>query len=175
MAVSNLIAFFIILVAASTLNRAGVTDIHSAADAASALRPIAGRFAATVFALGIVGTGLLSVPVLAGSTAYAVGEAVHATIGLDRKPREAKLFYGVVVAATLVGFGLDVVGINPMKALIYAAVINGVVAVPIMGLMLWMGRNRRLMGRFVLPLRILIPGWIATAVMLAAVGAMLVT
>ena len=170
MAFSNLVAFFIILTAAATLHANGVTDIQTSTQAAEALRPIAGRFAFLLFALGIIGTGLLAVPVLAGSAAYAVGEALRWRVGLNREPRRAKGFYGVIAAATFVGLALNlnVVHLDPIKALFWSAVINGVVAVPIMFLMMLMTQNPKVMGPFVLNARQKALGWLATAVMLAA-------
>lgn len=175
---SNAIAFFIILSAGVTLHVHGVTDIQTAAQAAEALRPLAGRFAATLFALGILGTGLLAVPVLAGSAAYALGEALKWRTGLDRKPQEAIGFYGVLAAATVLGLAINFpavqshLGVTPIKALFLCAILNGVVAIPIMAVVMAMAGNTKVMGRFALKsgsLRIL--GWVATAVMaLTAAG-----
>ena len=168
MAFSNLVAFFIILTAAVTLNAHGVTDIQTSTDAAKALEPIAGRFAFLLFALGIIGTGLLALPVLAGSAAYAVGEALRWRVGLNHKPSRAKGFYGVIAAAMLLGLCLNFVHIDPIKALFWSAVINGVVAVPIMFLMMLMTQNPKVMGEFTLNTRQKVLGWLATAAMLAA-------
>ncbi len=132
MGASNIIALFIMLTTAATLHAHGVTDIQTSSQAAEALRPIAGRFAFTVFALGIIGTGLLAVPVLAGSAAYAVGEALQWPVGLGRRPGRARAFYGAITAATLVGAMLNFTPIDPIRALFWSAVINGVAAVPIM-------------------------------------------
>ena len=171
MGVSNLIAFFIILTTAATLHAAGRTHIDTAAQAAEALRPIAGPFAFLLFGVGIIGTGLLAIPVLAGSAAYAIGEALHWRTGLDRKPTEARGFYAVLAAATLLGLGLTFTSLDPIRALFWSAVINGVVAVPIMVLMMLMGTSRKVMGGFALSGWLLVGGWLATAVMaLAAVG-----
>ncbi|MCL6741818.1 divalent metal cation transporter [Sphingomonas sp. RB56-2] len=169
---ANLVALTIILTAAATLHAHGITDIDTSADAAEALRPIAGSYASTVFALGIVGTGLLAVPVLAGSAAYAIGEAFRWRVGLDRKPRRAKAFYGTIFAATGVGALLNFTTIDPIDALYMAAVINGVVSVPVLAIMMLIGQRRSVMGRFTItgPLRLM--GWLATAVMAAAVIAM---
>jgi NRAMP (natural resistance-associated macrophage protein)-like metal ion transporter len=182
MAFSNLVAFFIILAAAVTLHAHGVTDVASSAQAAEALRPLAGRLAFTLFALGIVGTGLLAVPVLAGSAAYAVGEALKWPTGLDRKPLDARGFYGVLAAATLLGLVMNfpavqrVTHLTPIKALFWAAVINGVVAVPIMAVMMLMTHNRKVMGPYTRISRILrCFGWLATAVMAAAAAGMFLT
>ncbi len=138
MLLSNAVAFFIILSAAMTLHVKGMTDVQTSSQAAEALRPIAGRFAFVLFALGIVGTGLLAVPVLAGSAAYAVGEALRWPTGLDRKPLEARGFYTVVAVSTLLGLAINLpvvqehIHVTPIKALFWSAVINGIVAVPIM-------------------------------------------
>ncbi|WP_028990390.1 divalent metal cation transporter [Thermithiobacillus tepidarius DSM 3134] len=173
MAFSNLIAFFIMLTAAATLHAHGGTQIQTATQAAEALRPVAGQFAFLLFSLGIIGTGLLAVPVLAGSAAYAVGEALKWPVGLARRPLEAKGFYGIIAAATFVGVGFDFLDINPIQALYLSAVLNGLVAVPIMVLMMRMAMRPKIMGRFVLPPRLLIVGWLATAVMAAAAVALI--
>ena len=175
MAASNLIAWFIMLTTAFTLHTSGIHDIDSAAQAAAALTPIAGGFAGLVFAAGIIGTGLLAVPVLAGSASYAAAEAFDCPAGLDCKPREAKLFYGVISGSTIVGFALNLTRINPMKALIYSAVINGVVAVPVMFMIMVLGTNKALLRDFVLPPVLRSLGWAATLVMLAAAIAMIAT
>jgi NRAMP (natural resistance-associated macrophage protein)-like metal ion transporter len=168
MAASNLVAFFIILTAASTLHVAGKTDVATAEQAAAALRPLAGPFAALLFTLGIVGTGLLAVPVLAGSAAYGVGEALRWRVGLERKPLEARGFYAVIVGATLVGLALDFSNLDPIRMLFWSAVINGVVAAPVMVVMMLMAQNRRVMGPFVIGTRLKVLGWLGTAVMFAA-------
>ncbi|MBV9850696.1 MAG: divalent metal cation transporter [Armatimonadetes bacterium] len=172
MAFSNLVAFFIILTAAATLHAHGLTDVQTSTDAAAALQPLAGRFAFLLFALGIIGTGLLAIPVLAGSAAYAVGEALRWPVGLNRDMMQAKGFYGVLAAATLIGLALNVhVGhfhIDPIKALFWSAVINGVVAGPIMIIMMLMASSGRVMGRFTITGRQKFFGWLATAAMLAA-------
>jgi Mn2+/Fe2+ NRAMP family transporter len=175
MAFSNLVALAIMVTTAATLHAAGVTDITTSSEAASALRPVAGPFAFTVFTLGIVGTGLLAVPVLAGSAAYAVGEACRWPVGLDRRPLAAKAFYGTIALATLVGAALNFSPINPIKALFWSAVINGVVAVPVMATMMLISTNAKIMGKFILtgPLRLM--GWLATATMAAAAVGMGVT
>jgi NRAMP (natural resistance-associated macrophage protein)-like metal ion transporter len=182
MFLSNAVAFFIVLAAAATLHAHGITDIQTADQAAEALRPLAGRFAFTLFALGIIGTGLLAVPVLAGSAAYAIGEALKWPTGLDRKPLDAKGFYAVLTAATLIGLALNFPGaqrlihLTPMKALFICAIINGVVAVPIMFVVMLMAGNAKVMGRFKLPpgwLRNI--GWAATLVMLLATTGMFMT
>lgn len=175
MGFSNLISLFIVITTAATLNANGVTDIGTSADAAEALRPIAGVFAFAVFAAGIVGTGMLAVPVLAGSTAYAIGEALGWTTGLGRRPREAKAFYGALAISILVGIGINLVEIDPIKALFWAAVLNGVIAVPLMVMIMLMAMEPRVMGRFTLPRPLWAMGWLSTGVMAAAVGAMLAT
>ncbi len=175
MAFSNLIAFFIILTAAVTLNKHGITDIQTATDAAKALEPVAGRFAFLLFSLGIIGTGLLAVPVLAGSAAYAVGETLRWRVGLNNDIPHARRFYGVLAAATFLGLGMNFVHLDPIKALFWSAVINGVVAVPIMFLMMFMASNDKAMGRFTLNTRQKVLGWAATAVMTAAAIALFAT
>ena len=174
MALSNLVALAIIITTAATLHAHGVTEIESSAQAASALRPIAGDFAFAVFALGIIGTGLLAVPVLAGSAAYALAEARKWPEGLARKPQKAKAFYATIAIATLFGVLINASPINPIKALYWSAVINGVAAVPIMAMMMHMTANKRVMGDFPVSDGLRIVGWCATAVMAAAVAAMLV-
>jgi Mn2+/Fe2+ NRAMP family transporter len=169
MAYSNLIGLCIIITAAATLNHAGITDIATSAQAAEALRPLAGAFASTLFAAGIIGTGLLAVPVLAGSAAYAVGEALEWPVGLGRLPHDAKAFYGTIALATLLGIGINFISLDPIKALFWTAVINGVVAVPLMVVMMVMTVDARVMGQFTLPRTLWAIGWLATAVMAAAV------
>ena len=174
MAFSNLIAFFIMLTAAATLNAHGVTDIESSAQAAEALRPIAGNFAFLLFSMGIIGTGLLAVPVLAGSAAFAVAEAFRWPSGLDLPALRGARFYGVIAAATLLGVGVGFTSLDPIKALFYAAVINGVIAVPIMVVMMRIASKPEIMGKFVVTRRLRILGWGATTVMALAVAAMFV-
>ena len=168
MGLSNLVALFIILTTAATLNAHGVTDIQTSAQAAQALRPIAGPLAFFVFALGIIGTGMLALPVLAGSSAYALGETFGWHVGLARKAKRAKAFYGAIAVATLIGVGLNFSPIDPIKALFWSAVINGVVAVPVMALMMHLSSHRAAMGDFKLHTGLKIVGWAATAVMAAA-------
>ncbi len=175
MGVSNLVAFFIILTTAVTLHRHGVTDIDSAARAAEALRPVAGSFAFELFAVGIVGTGLLAVPVLAGSAAYAVGESLHWRTGLERRPSRAKRFYGVIAASTLTGVAINFAGINPVKALFWTAVLNGVIAVPMLFVIIRLASRRDVMGEFVLSPRLKAMSWLTTAVMTLCVVGMAVT
>jgi Mn2+/Fe2+ NRAMP family transporter len=168
MAFSNIIAFFIILTTAATLHAHGISDIQTADQAARALEPLAGRFAFLLFALGIIGTGLLAVPVLAGSAAYGVSEAFQWRASLQKKPRQALRFYGTIGGATLLGLLLNLVHINPIKALFWSAVINGVVAVPVMAFMMILTGNPKVMGKFTLPLYLRFAGWVATGVMLLA-------
>ncbi|HEV2681330.1 MAG TPA: divalent metal cation transporter, partial [Rhodanobacter sp.] len=172
---SNIVAIFIILTAAVVLHAHGKTDIQSASDAAEALRPLAGRFAFGLFAAGIIGTGLLAVPVLAGSTAFAVAGALGRRNGLEYKPHEAKFFYGVLVFASLVGIALNLTPIDPIKALYWCAVINGVAAVPMMIMIMLLAMNKKVMGEFTLNTSLKVWGWIATGVMTAAAVTMFVT
>jgi Mn2+/Fe2+ NRAMP family transporter len=175
MGFSNLISLFIIITTAATLNAHGITDIQTSAQAAEALRPIAGPFAFALFAAGIIGIGVLAVPVLAGSAAYALGEALDWPTGLARTPLDAKAFYGAIAAATLIGVLINFIDIDPIKALFLAAVINGVVAVPLMVVIMLMAMERRVMGPFVLPRVLWVMGWLATAAMTVAVAIMLLT
>jgi NRAMP (natural resistance-associated macrophage protein)-like metal ion transporter len=175
MAISNLVALFIIVTCAATLNAHGITNIQTSAQAAEALRPIAGPAAFFVFALGIVGTGLLAVPVLAGSGAYAVGEAFGWHVGLSRKFSRAHAFYATIAVSMLIGAALNFTPIDPIKALFWSAVINGVVAVPVMTMMMLLGANTKVMGRFTLTRGVKTIGWLATGVMAVAVAAMFIT
>lgn len=175
MGFSNIVALAIMVTAAATLHANGITDIESSAQAAQALKPVAGMMAETIFALGIVGTGLLAVPVLAGSAAYAVGETLRWPTGLDRKPKDAKAFYATIAVATLIGVGLNFTPINPIRALYWSAVINGVVAVPIMVMMMLMSVQPRMMGKQTIGGTLLVFGWLSTAVMLVTAVAMIVT
>jgi Mn2+/Fe2+ NRAMP family transporter len=168
MAFSNLIAIAIILATGATLHAQGVTDIQTASQAAEALRPIAGDFAFALFAMGIIGTGLLAVPVLAGSAAFAVCEARGWKTGLEYKPSQAGHFYAIITAATLTGVLLDWSSLDPIKALFWSAVLNGVSAVPIMIAMMLLASRRSIMGRFTERPLLLTIGWAATAVMAAA-------
>jgi len=175
MAFSNIVALFIIITTAATLNAHGVTDIQTSAQAAEALRPVAGAFAFAVFAIGIIGTGLLAIPVLAGSAAYAVGEALALPTGLARLPHEAKAFYATVAIATLLGVGINFSPLDPIKALFWSAVINGVVAVPVMVIIMVMAMQEKVMGQFTLPMPLCVTGWLATLVMGAVVVALFAT
>jgi Mn2+/Fe2+ NRAMP family transporter len=170
MFLSDLTAFFIILATAVTLHVSGVTSIETAAQAASALRPLAGDFAFLLFAVGILGVGLIGVPVLAGSAAYALAEAMDWKSGLERKPAKARGFYGVIAVSVLAGLFIQYSPISPMKALFWSAVINGVVAVPLMVVIILIASRKSMMGAFTVSLPIVILGWVATGVMgLAAV------
>ena len=175
MAVSNVVALFIVLTTAATLNAHGVTNVETSADAAKALKPIAGELAFAVFALGIVGTGLLAVPVLAGSAAYALGETFGWRTGLDERVRRAPAFYWTIAGSTLLGALLNFSPLDPIKALILSAVVNGVVAVPVMAMIMLMASRRKIMGEFALHAWLKALGWIATAVMAAAAVGMFTT
>jgi NRAMP (natural resistance-associated macrophage protein)-like metal ion transporter len=171
MALSNLVALFIIISTAATLHEHGVTNIQTSAQAAEALRPIAGQFAFVIFGIGIIGTGLLALPVLAGSSAYALGEALGWHVGLARKLNRAKGFYAILAAATLVGALMNYTSIDPVKALFWSAVINGLVAVPVMATMMLLSSNREAMGDFPLPPILKMIGWLATfAMAISALG-----
>ncbi len=174
MGFSNLISWFIIVATAATLHARGITDIHSSAQAAEALRPIAGNFSFAAFAVGIIGIGLLAVPVLAGSAAYAVGEALGWSTGLARLPRDAKAFYTTIAIGTLIGVFINFVKLDPIKALFWSAVINGVIAVPLMVMIMVMSMQKRVMGAFTLPAPLCAMGWLCTAVMTVAVIIMFV-
>jgi NRAMP (natural resistance-associated macrophage protein)-like metal ion transporter len=174
MAVSNLVALAIMATSAATLHGTQYKELDSAAQAAEALRPLAGSFAFALFALGIVGTGLLSVPVLAGSAAYALGEARRWPVGLSRQPKQAKAFYAAIAIATLVGAIANVLKVSPIKALIWSAVLNALAAAPIMVLLMRIATNASIMGRFTISWRSRLIGWSATAVMaVASVGFLL--
>jgi NRAMP (natural resistance-associated macrophage protein)-like metal ion transporter len=175
MGFSNVIALFIMLTTAATLNAHGITDIQTSSQAAEALRPIAGRFAFTIFALGIIGTGMLALPVLAGSAAYAVGEALDWRVGLAQRPGLARAFYGTIAVATCIGAVLNFTDLDPIKALFWSAVINGVAAVPIMVMIMLMASHRRVMGQFTLTPWLTTLGWLASAVMAAAAIGMFAT
>ena len=165
MAVSNLIAVAIIMTTAATLHASGKTDIESSAQAAEALRPVAGALAELIFALGIIGTGLLAIPVLAGSTAYAIGEGRKWPVGLSRKPKEAVAFYSVLALSVALGVALNFTSIDPIKALYWSAVINGVLAAPIMTVMMLLVRRKSVMGDLVVRGPVYWLGWTATAAM----------
>jgi Mn2+/Fe2+ NRAMP family transporter len=175
MAFSNVIAFFIILDTAAVLHAHGITDIQTSAQAAQALRPLAGELAFLLFSIGIIGTGLIAIPVLAGSAAYALAETLNWPIGLERKLHRARGFYGILCGATLLGVAMNFGSINPIKALFWSAVINGVAAVPIMIVMMLMTTNKKITGSVRLPQTQKIIGWVATAVMFAVAASMIVT
>lgn len=168
MGFSNLVALAILVTFAATLHARGTTDVGTAAQAAEALKPLAGTGAFALFAVGVIGTGMLSVPVLAGSAAYALGEARRWPVGLSRAPLQARAFYGAIAAATLLGAFANVIHISPIKALVWAAVINGVVAVPVMALVMMLGARADIMGDFRISGVLKVTGWIATGVMAAA-------
>jgi Mn2+/Fe2+ NRAMP family transporter len=168
MLVSNLIALAIMVSTAATLNKAGITNIETAADAAKALEPIAGRFAFGLFSLGIIGTGLLAIPVLAGSAGYAIAESRGWKTGLDNMPWQARGFYAVIGAAVLLGLGIDYSPLDPIKALYWSAVLNGVIAVPMMAAMMVVAGHKKKMGRFTVGALLGGLGWLSTAVMAAA-------
>ncbi len=171
----NIVFYFVIVSAGATLHVTGQTDIQSATDAAQALRPLAGNFATVLFGIGLIGAGLLAIPVLTGSAAYAVAETFNWPSGLDEKPRHAKKFYGVIAASTLVGVAIDFAGINPISALFWTAVINGVVAPPLLVVVMLVSNNKRVMGRRTNGLVTNIIGWIAAAIMFAAAIGMFLT
>jgi Mn2+/Fe2+ NRAMP family transporter len=175
MGLSNLIAVCIVVAAAASLHAQGITTIESAAQAAEALRSVAGPFTFAVFALGIIGTGLLTVPVLAGSAAYALGELLSWRVGLIHRARRAKAFYAAVGVATVIGCALNFTSVNPIRALYWSAVLNGVVAVPVMAAMMHMSSRRAVMGAWTLPSSLRVLGWVATAVMGLTVLALGVT
>ena len=165
MTFSNLTAIVIVIATAATLHQAGITQIDSAVQAATALRPLAGDLAFALFAVGIVSTGLLAVPVLAGSAAYAVAETFGWREGLNQRPREAKAFYAVIAVATLSGVAMNFFAINPMKALYWSAVLNGLLAPPLMVVTMLIARNPKVMRRLVISPWLALGGWLSTAVM----------
>ena len=168
MAFSTIISLAIVFATAATLNANGIHDIATSQQAAEALRPLAGQFAFAMFAVGIIGTGLLAVPVLAGSAAYAVTEMAGFTGSLDAKLVKARLFYATIAITTLAGASLNAIGIDPARALYWAAVVNGILAAPLMAVMMLIVSNKRAMGQLTAPKRTKLLGWVATAVMLAA-------
>jgi NRAMP (natural resistance-associated macrophage protein)-like metal ion transporter len=175
MAFSNLIAIAIIFTTAATLHANGKTDIQSSAQAAEALKPVAGAFAELIFALGIVGTGLLAIPVLAGSTAYAIGEGRKWPVGLARKPKQAIAFYTVLALSVALGVGLNFMPIDPIKALYWSAVVNGVLAAPIMVLLMLLVRKPEVMGDLTVRGWLYILGWMATGAMGLCIVGMAIT
>jgi Mn2+/Fe2+ NRAMP family transporter len=175
MAFSNLIAIAIIITTAATLHDKGITDIQSSAQAAEALKPVAGAFAELIFALGIIGTGLLAIPVLAGSTAYAIGEGRKWPVGLDRKPKRAIAFYSVLALSVALAVALNFMPIDPIKALYWSAVINGVLAAPVMGILMLLVRKGEVMGDFVVRGWLYWLGWLATGAMTLCIIGMAAT
>jgi len=172
---SNVVMWFIIVTAAATLYRNGVTDIDSATKAAEALRPLAGPFAFLLFAAGIVGTGLLAAPILAGSAAYAVAETFKWPESLALKLKQAPGFYGVIALATVIGAAMNLLGVNPVKALYYSAILNGLVAPPLLIMLMLMSNNRRIMRARINGRLSNLLGWITTLAMTAAAVALLVS
>ena len=171
MALSNIVALAIIITTAATLHAHGITNIATSSQAAQALKPIAGPFAFAIFAIGIIGTGMLSIPVMAGSAAYAMGEAFQWPVGLAMKAKRAKAFYGTITAAFILGALLNFSPLDPIKALFWSAVVNGVVAVPVMVMMMILASRKRVMGEFILRPVLKVFGWLATGAMaLAAMG-----
>jgi NRAMP (natural resistance-associated macrophage protein)-like metal ion transporter len=175
MGASNLVGFFIVLTTAATLHAQGQHDIQSAAQTAQALKPVAGEFASALFAMGMVGTGLLAVPVLAGSAAYAVGETMRWKSSLESKPGHAPRFYAVIAVATLAGTAMNFMHLNPIKALFWTAVINGVIAVPMLAAVMVVAAKQKAMGRFAISGGLRAMGWLTTAVMAACVAGMALT
>jgi NRAMP (natural resistance-associated macrophage protein)-like metal ion transporter len=171
----NIVFYFVILAAGATLHVSGRTDIRSAGEAAQALRPLAGDLATVLFAIGLIGAGLLAIPVLTGSAGYAVAETFRWPSGLDEKPRDAKKFYAVIAASTIVGVIIDFAGINPISALFWTAVINGVVAPPLLVVVMLIANNKRVMGRRTNGFLTNIIGWLTAAIMFAAAIAMFLT
>jgi Mn2+/Fe2+ NRAMP family transporter len=164
MAFSNIITFFIILTTGATLHASGTIHIATAADAAKALEPLAGTYASCLFAIGIIGTGLLAIPVLAGSTAFGLGEALRLPVGLERPARRAKGFYTIIGLSSLLGLCMNFFGIDPIQALIAVAVINGVISVPLMAIMVRMSSDSRVMGSLTISRGLQILGWCATGI-----------
>ena len=175
MTFSNVIALFIVIATAVTLNEHGITNIQTSAQAAEALRPVAGEFAFAVFAMGIVGTGLLAVPVLAGSAAYAASEVFGWRAGLSHGFHEARGFYLIIIAATGIGTAMGAFEVDPIRALVWSAIVNGVISVPIMVVLMRIGQSRELMGSYTISRRHRFFGWAATLVMAIAVAMLFIT
>jgi Mn2+/Fe2+ NRAMP family transporter len=175
MAFSNLIAIAIIITTAATLHSNGITDIQSSAQAAQALKPVAGAFAELIFALGIIGTGLLAIPVLAGSTAYAIGEGRKWPVGLARKPKQAIAFYSALALSVGLAVILNFMPIDPIKALYWSAVVNGILAAPVMGVLMLLVSKQEVMGDFVVRGGLYWLGWLSTAAMGLCIIGMAVT
>ena len=175
MLLSNAVMYFIILATAATLFKAGQTNIQSATEAAQALKPLAGRGASALLAVGLIGSGLLAVPVLTGSSAYAVTGALGGRYGFNQKPGRAKLFYGVIIVSTLVGVLLNFIGINPIRALFLAAIINGFLAPPLLVVIMLVASNKQIMGERVNSRWSNLLGWTTTVVMFVAAVALVLT
>jgi Mn2+/Fe2+ NRAMP family transporter len=175
MLLSNVVMWFIVVTTASTLHKNGIFQVDSADKAAQALLPIAGPLASTIFALGIIGTGLLAVPILAGSAGYAISDTLKIPFGLSRKFHEARGFYGVIILSMLVGSAINFLGINPMTALYYTAVLNGLIAPPLMVMLMAISNNRKVMGDKTNGRFSNLVGWIATGLMSAAALALVFT
>jgi Mn2+/Fe2+ NRAMP family transporter len=175
MGLSNLVALAIVITTAATLNAHGITNIETSSQAAKALRPIAGNFAFAIFALGIIGTGMLAIPVLAGSAAYALGEALKFPVGLAYKAHRAKAFYATIAVAVIIGAVLNFSPLDPVKALFWSAVVNGVVAAPVMAITMMLASRHAVMGEFLIRPVLKTIGWIATVVMMLAAGGMFAT
>ena len=175
MAVATLVAYAVIVTVATTLHASGITDIETSAQAAEALRPATGPFAYAVFSLGIIGTGLLAVPMLASSAAYAIAEGRRWPVGLARAPHEARAFYGCILAATVAGVAMNFTRIDPIRALFWSAIVNGLLAVPVLVLMMLIAVKPAIMGRLVLSWRLKALGWTATAILAATAIALLAT
>jgi NRAMP (natural resistance-associated macrophage protein)-like metal ion transporter len=173
MALSNLIAFFIVITTAATLHAHGIANVESSAQAAEALRAIAGPLTFVLFAAGIIGTGLLAMPALGASAAFALGEVLSWRVGLDKRPESARRFYATIAAATAIGVVLNILPVDPMKALYGAAVLNGLAAAPVMALMMHLTMRRAVMGKFTLPRPLQLIGWLATAAMAASAAVMI--
>jgi NRAMP (natural resistance-associated macrophage protein)-like metal ion transporter len=175
MLLSNVVMYFVILSTAATLFKAGKTEVQSAAEAAQALRPLAGRAAEALLALGLIGTGFLAVPILTGSSAYAFAEAFGWEYGFDKRPRRAKAFYWLIAGSTLLGMMINFVGVNPIKALFLTAVINGFLAPPLLVLIMLVTNNKKVMGKRVNGTALNIAGWVTTLAMFAAAIGLAVT
>jgi Mn2+/Fe2+ NRAMP family transporter len=172
---SNLVMYFIILATAATLFKSGHTNIESATDAAKALEPLAGKAASFLLALGLIGAGFLAVPILSGSASYAVAEAFGWKYGLDEKPHRAKAFYAIIALSTLIGMLVNFLGINPISALFWTAVINGLLAPPLLVLIMLIANNKEVLKTRTNGIALNILGWLTTAIMFAAAAAMLIT
>jgi Mn2+/Fe2+ NRAMP family transporter len=173
--VATVVAYAVVVTAGATLHVSGMTEIETTAEAAAMLRPLAGPLTHTLFSLGILAAGLLAIPMLAGSAAYAVGESRGWPIGLARTPKEARAFYGFIVASTLVGAALNLLGVNSIQALLWSAVINGVLSVPVLAAMMLIAARSEIMGQLVLTRLLRILGWVTVSVMAIVTLAFLAT